>query len=308
MKSLRLCALSGLLLAGAGSLAAKPPAAAAPVTAPAAIQSRSLQNLFRVTPQIFSGGAPEGEVAFAELNRLGVRTVLSVDGIQPDVAMAHKYGLRYVHLPFGYDGIPTNRVAELIKTAETSIGPIYVHCHHGLHRGPTAVAVICEATAGWTTNRAIAWLQQAGTATDYPGLYRSAQEFQRPCPEILAQVTELPEVTKSSSRIDRMVAIDEVFDRLKAAQKSGWDPSPKDPARAPAEQATLLGEHFRELQRAEANTERPGEYRTHLREAEAAAEALQTGLKKSNPLKETLDAALHSVGMTCVQCHRQFRN
>jgi len=64
-----------------------------------------------------------------------------VDGRKPDVEGARKHGLRYVHLRFGYDGVPASRVAELAKlTAEVS-DLFFVQCRHGLHRGSAAVAI-----------------------------------------------------------------------------------------------------------------------------------------------------------------------
>jgi protein tyrosine phosphatase (PTP) superfamily phosphohydrolase (DUF442 family) len=139
--------------------------------------SNHLHNLFRVTTNIFSGDSPVSDAAFLELAKLGVKTIISVDGSKPDVDSARKHGLRYIHLPFGYDGIPTNRIAELVKAGQSANGPIYVHCHHGLHRGPAAVAILCQASMGWSTNQALAWLKQAGTASDYTGLYRAVEDF-----------------------------------------------------------------------------------------------------------------------------------
>lgn len=74
------------------------------------LPSTNLHNVFAVAPRIFSGSSPENEAGFVELAKLGVKTVISVDGAKPDVEMARKHGLKYVHLPIGYDGIPTNRV------------------------------------------------------------------------------------------------------------------------------------------------------------------------------------------------------
>src|SRR4051812_22126541 len=64
-----------------------------------------LHNIFRVTPSVYSGSSREGDDGFRSLRRLGVRTVLSVDGARPEVERARKHGLRYVHLPIGYDGV-----------------------------------------------------------------------------------------------------------------------------------------------------------------------------------------------------------
>ncbi|MEZ6081685.1 MAG: hypothetical protein R3C56_40245 [Pirellulaceae bacterium] len=70
---------------------------------------------FGFTHESCRADCPEGAAAFNELVQLGVKTIITVDGAQPDVATAKQFGLRYVHLPHGYDGIPENRVAELAK-------------------------------------------------------------------------------------------------------------------------------------------------------------------------------------------------
>lgn len=103
------------------------------------IEIPGIHNAFHVTDKVYSGSQPEGEGAFAALAKLGVKTIISVDGSKPDVEAARKHGLHYIHLPFGYDDIPTNRVVELAKAVESQPGPVFVHCHHGLHRGPAAV-------------------------------------------------------------------------------------------------------------------------------------------------------------------------
>src|SRR5262249_7822843 len=97
-----------------------------------------LHNVFRVSDKLYSGSVPEGELGFRTLQALGIRTVISVDGARPDAATARRFGLRYVHLPFGYDGCPTARALEIIRAVRDLPGPIYLHCHHGKHRSPAA--------------------------------------------------------------------------------------------------------------------------------------------------------------------------
>ena len=84
---------------------------------PVPLELPGIHNAFRVTDRILSGSQPEGDAAFAELARLGVKTIVSVDGAKPDVASARKNGMRYIHLPFGYDGIPAERIAQLTRAA-----------------------------------------------------------------------------------------------------------------------------------------------------------------------------------------------
>ena len=255
---------------------------------PMPVPVSGLHNSFRVTDRIFSGSQPDGDSAFAELARLGVKTIVSVDGAKPDVATARKYGLRTIHLPLGYDGVPAARIAELTRAASTLTGALYVHCHHGKHRGPTAVAIICEAAEGWDAERAEAWLRQAGTADDYPGLYRSVREFRPATKAQMEQGGELPEQAKTPALVDVMVAFDARLDALKAA-----------PATAGAQPATLLWEQLRELKRSEAAAARPADYLTMLGDAEKAALELRHSMS---------NAGVRALSESCAACHKKYRN
>ena len=95
------------------------------------VEIAGVHNAFRVTERIYSGSQPEGDAAFEALKKLGIKTIISVDGSKPDVEAARKFGLKYVHLPIGYDGVATNRLAELTKVTSEVSGPYFVHCHHG---------------------------------------------------------------------------------------------------------------------------------------------------------------------------------
>ena len=311
MKRLGLPGLAILLAHLTGAAAEQPPAAKIPAAASLMarpLPSTYLHNLFQVTTNVFSGNSPAGEDAFAEVTKLGVKTIISVDGSKPDLATASKYGLRYVHLPFGYDGIPAHRIAELARSAQSVPGPIYVHCHHGLHRGPAAVAVICEANAGWTTNQAVAWLKEAGTSPDYAGLYRSVQEFRPSDDPALAGIVELPQVAQTSSLVEAMVAIDAEFDRLKIAQKSGWSKISDEPNLKPSAVATLLWEHFRELSRAEKTAHHPDDYHAKLASAEKDSDQLRALLRDPKAEAKTRDAGFQALGRSCAACHKKYRD
>lgn len=299
-------ALAESLLAAA-ELPVAAPAVAPTNHAPQRIEIPGVQNAFRATERIYSGSQPEGNAAFAALAKLGVKTLISVDGSQPDVEAARKYGLRYIHLPFGYDGVPTNRVAELAQAMTRAAGPFFVHCHHGNHRGPTAVAVMCLAGEGWTPDRAVTWLHAAGTAEDYAGLYRAAREFQAPTAAQLAAVTELPEIARTSSLVEAMVAIDAHLDHLKLSQKAGWKTPPGHADISPTHEATMLWEQFREIARTDDAANRTEDYRITLTAAEHATDSLRKLLREPTDAV-AIDAAFQSAGQSCAGCHRKYRN
>ena len=136
---------------------------------PQRLEVKHLPNAIKLHERVVSGGQPDGEAAFVELRDFGIKTVISVDGVKPDIALAEKYGMRYVHLPHGYNGISDDRVAELAKAVRDFEGPIYIHCHHGKHRSPTAATVACVANGLLDPQGATSILAFAGTSENYQG-------------------------------------------------------------------------------------------------------------------------------------------
>lgn len=271
-----------------------------------------VENAFRVTDRILSGSQPESQQSFAALAEMGVTTIVSVDGGKPDVEEARKHGLRYIHLPFGYDAVPNERALQLARAArvrESDHGKIYVHCHHGKHRGPAAVAAMCRATANWTTETAEKWMHQAGTSTDYPGLYESIRTWQPFTEAQLDQVSELPEIAETGALVDAMVAIDQHNDALKAIRKAEWTTPNDHPDLTPSNSATLLWESFRETARLSLNEEptRSDDYLQRLATAEQAANTLREALKAEEP-RTRIESTFQAVQKSCVSCHDHYRN
>jgi protein tyrosine phosphatase (PTP) superfamily phosphohydrolase (DUF442 family) len=275
------------------------------------VETQVLHNVFKLDAALYSGNAPEDDAAFRELARLGVKTIISVDGTKPNVALAHQFGMRYVHLPFGYDGLPQARGVELAKAAQLAetAGPVYLHCHHGKHRSPAAAAVVCRALDNWTPEQANDFLHQAGTAPDYAGLYRDVRAFRPPGAEELARVPgDFPEIAETPPMVDTMVEIDHRCDALKAAQKTGWAEGAGHRAEAPAQTAVLVWELFRELVRDPETKKRGDDYVARLGEGEKAADILRTVLGDPAPPDGARDAALEKLTQTCTACHKAHRN
>lgn len=301
--------LVAVALAGCGP-AARP---TAPEPAPAAadpvrLEADGLHNLFRVTDRVYSGSSPDGEVGFASLRRLGVKTVITVDGAKPDVAAAERHGLRYVHLPVGYDGIPSDRATRLAKAVRDLPGPAYIHCHHGKHRGPAAcAAVLLTLDPTWTPEKAERWLSVAGTDPKYSGLARLPQTFTRPTAEALdAAPPDFPTVAVVPDLIRLMVEVDTRWDHLKAVKAAGWQ-TPADHADLdPPHEAVLLAELYREAGRLAESSARGKEFLGLLAEGEAAATELEKAIRSKDEKAAT--AAFGRSQGACTACHQKFRD
>ncbi|MBX7106465.1 MAG: hypothetical protein K1X57_20485 [Gemmataceae bacterium] len=269
-----------------------------------------LHNLFRVSDRIFSGSSPEGETGFDSLRQLGVRTIVSVDGARPDVELATRLGMEYVHLPIGYDGISRSRVLELAKLAAARPGPFYVHCHHGLHRGPVAVAVmrLCDDRA-WTVTTAELWLQKAGTSPQYPGLIHTPRTLRRPAPEELAAVPDnFPATSMDNDLAAVMVEVDAIWDRLKLVKSAGWAAPPSRPDIDPPHEALQLVEQYREAARLPSAGKHGPTMTRLLADAESATRQLEAELRGKPVVAEKAAAAFTRAAAQCATCHNQFRD
>jgi len=51
-------------------------------------ETPALDNLHAIGEDVFVGGEPKDEDAFADLKGMGIRTIVSVDGIMPDLDAA----------------------------------------------------------------------------------------------------------------------------------------------------------------------------------------------------------------------------
>lgn len=306
----------GVLLAATGCQAKPgaqnpvqtPPTAAGGSVRP--IDAPGLHNAFQISDRVYSGSSPEGEPGFAALQQLGIKTIVSVDGARPDVESAGRHGLTYIHLPFGYDGIPRERVLALAKVAATVPGPVYVHCHHGKHRGPAAVAVmqLCG-DPGWDADKAAVWLKTAGTDPRYAGLTSLPRSLVRPTAEELARTPgEFSAAAPVPDLARLMVEVDARWDHLKLTKAAGWV-APKDhPDIDPPHEAVQLGEHYREAARLDSVERRGSGFVKILDDADAAAKELEAALRATPVDKDRAGRAFARSAAACAACHDQFRD
>lgn len=279
------------------------------------INDPRLENAYRLTPKVSTGAQPEGEAAFKALNELGIKTVISVDGATPDVELAHKYGLHYVHLPFGYDGIPPERALEMAKAVKELEGSIYVHCHHGKHRGPAAAATACVLIGALTNAEALADMRVLGTGEHYLGLWASAREARQADEKTLNDLkVDFKEVSPIPKLAEAMVKVDECCERLKECKAAGWKAPQDHPDLDPPHEALILREVYTELMRTPDFAARKDDFKGWMQEAEKAGQELETELqawKKTGyagapPAK--LEPALKALQNNCAACHKAYRN
>lgn len=294
------CLMVGLSVWLAGVFAAE--AEPAPPATPLAGDEQGLHNLHRLSDTLYSGSQPDGEEAFAELARLGITTVISVDGARPALEAAARHGLRYIHIPTGYAGIDADAQARLVKAARTADGPIYIHCHHGKHRGPAGAAICMMGTGDWSKEQANAWLKQAGTSSNYTGLYRDIANYAPPSEERLAAIEDLPPYVPVPDLVAAMATLDRHWDNLQLAAKHDFGPIPDHPDITAEQEALIIAEALREIGRLPETESRPEEFRTLLKESEKAAWGVHEAVRKGEGM---------GVGVlkeSCEGCHGRYRD
>lgn len=295
-----------MLLTGCLSTPRTPtPSLVTPSFQPQRMEVPGIENLYQVGPRLWSGGEPVGEAAFAELARMGVRVVVSVDGARPDIAMARRHGLRYVHVPMGYDGVSDGAVARLAAVEGLKCG-VLVHCHHGRHRGPTAAAIMAVATGAWDRQQAAEWQELAGTSMDYAGLYRAVQRFQVPDGKVVeAARGQLTAVSPPAGLVAVMVAVDHETEVLEGMRATGWKRVAGNPDVTPAGSARLLREQFAESIRLGIGPESAG-FSVALQAAHDHVEAFERALRVGEAERAT--QAWKQVREDCRACHREWRD
>lgn len=273
-----------------------------------------LKNVFRVHNSVFSGSSPDGDVGFASLKNLGVQTIISVDGARPEIEKAKASGIRYIHFPIGYDRVPQEVATKIAKVIRDLPGPVYIHCHHGKHRGPSATcAAIRSLEPRFDVDLANDFMNKAGTDPRYAGLFESVKSAAPVSKKTLDDTpSDFPETAEVADLVRLMVSIDDETSAIGASQKRGWEDAVSNDRKSPRRRATLLVEHFREVSRL---AEKPTSVDFHdwLGKAEKAARNLEEHLatfsaeKDVTTWKAGADQAFKAVETSCKKCHDQFR-
>jgi protein tyrosine phosphatase (PTP) superfamily phosphohydrolase (DUF442 family) len=302
------CVLSILLL-----LFQSPPPLSKPPGHDVKVERHSigaLRLVHQMGPDLFTGGAPRNEADFDSLREVGIRTLISVDGALPDIEVARVRGLRYVHLPIGYDGINATVAARLARAIRDLPGPIYLHCHHGRHRAPAAAAVGLAGLGRVGPEGGVQMLQFVGTSPDYPGLYLAVKQSRRLASELIDAVPigELPEIAVVSDLATGMAEVDRIYDRLALLAANDWVVPKNHADLVPAAEAGILTERFRGMSElahpfsASGPREPPLEFRPMIKMATALESAIR------DRRTSDADAIFTSITSECRACHRRDRD
>lgn len=294
------------------SVAGLPPTIPLPTTDHASpVDYPGIHNAVAFHDGFVSGAVPEGDAGFETLASMGIRTIISVDGAVPDVERADARGIRYIHLPIGYDGFDEDRRLQLARATRDALaeGPVYIHCHHGKHRSAGAAASIASALGWETPEHGVARMKVSGTSPKYTGLYACAAESELVSMGTLDAVpADFPARWKPSSFVAGMVEFDTAFEHLKLIQKAGWTSPADHPDLVPVAEAGRLADLHRDLAASDSTRRRPADFAQIMEDGRAAAHMLETLLLASDPDPAAMDLEMERLAASCSDCHAPYRN
>jgi protein tyrosine phosphatase (PTP) superfamily phosphohydrolase (DUF442 family) len=119
-------------------------------------------NNFQQVNQHLCRGAQPSDAGFANLAKLGVKTV--IDLREPGVRASHEsevvgsLGMRYANIPLqGYSAPSPAQLAKVMAVLDDSAAaPVFVHCRRGADRTGTIIAVYRITHDHWTNQQALA--------------------------------------------------------------------------------------------------------------------------------------------------------
>lgn len=270
-----------------------------------------LHNVVAYHEGCYSGSAPEGDEGFATLTSLGVRTIISVDGAEPEVARAKAHGLHYIHLPIGYNGFSDERKLQLVRATRDAMrkGPVYLHCHHGKHRSAGAAGAI-GVSLGWgNPNAMVRRMKVSETSPSYRGLYACTRKATViPTNVIDAVPPDFPEVSHPAGFVKGMIEIDEINERLKLIERANWRAPEDHPDLVPVAEAGQMADLFRLLANSNRAKDKPSDFAADLHTNELLVISLEEMLAKGEMDQKLLSARLAQINELCKDCHTRYRD
>jgi len=122
-----------------------------------------IDNFGRISETYYRGAQPN-ERGFADLAKLGVKTVidLTANGRTDERTMVEQAGMNFYRIPLTTsDRPPDAAIARFLKLVnDPAMQPVYVHCQGGRHRTGVMTAVYRMTHDNWTANQAYVEMKQ----------------------------------------------------------------------------------------------------------------------------------------------------
>jgi len=135
-----------------------------------------VSNLHQVTPALYRSAKLDSSDV-AQLQALGVKTVISLRSFHSDTQVLEGSGIRAVRIPINTWAIRDKHVVETIRSirAAEQQGPVLLHCLHGADRTGMMAAMYRMLYQGWPREKAIDELKNGGYG--YHAVWKNIESY-----------------------------------------------------------------------------------------------------------------------------------
>lgn len=168
------------LLAAAVALAEEPKAAA-PAREPLTPRNDipGLKNYAKVSDALHRGQQPTAE-GFAELKKMGIKTIVNLRAFNSDRNELEGLGLQYVHIYCKAWHPEDEDVVKFLQVvSDPKNHPVFVHCQHGADRTGMMVASYRIVEQGWSVEDAAKELDRFGFHTVWTDIVKYLKDFNK---------------------------------------------------------------------------------------------------------------------------------
>lgn len=153
-----------------------------------------LTNFAQVSGTLYRGAQPTKE-GFAELKKMGIKTIVNLRSWHSDTDMLKGLGLQYISIPSEASDIEENNVLIFLKVVTNPANqPFFVHCQHGSDRTGTMIAVYRIFIHGWSKEDAIKELANFGMHTIYQNIPKYLNDFNPEAIKSKLQIAPVPKI------------------------------------------------------------------------------------------------------------------
>ncbi|MGK5005655.1 dual specificity protein phosphatase family protein [Janthinobacterium sp. LB2P70] len=135
-----------------------------------------VSNLHQVTPVLYRSAKLDSSDV-AQLQALGVKTVISLRSFHSDTQVLEGSGIRAVRIPINTWAIRDKHVVDTMRSirAAEQQGPVLLHCLHGADRTGMMAAMYRMLYQGWPREKAIDELKNGGYG--YHAVWKNIESY-----------------------------------------------------------------------------------------------------------------------------------
>lgn len=116
---------------------------------------KGLPNFAKISDALYRGAQPTEE-GFAELKKMGIKTIINLRDFHSDKDKLKGFGLQYLNIECNAADIKEENAVIFLKAVTNPLNqPVFVHCQHGSDRTGLMVAIYRIYIQGWNKEDAI---------------------------------------------------------------------------------------------------------------------------------------------------------